>query len=218
MPMSNQANIMRGWIMKLAKTIATVAATLSLLFPLAACGGNSTTTEPDRAETNAEELASEPESSEPQAVESTQAEEENILFSDAEWPENEVTALVPKPEFSAPIESVSTNDSDTVRSVNAQWTGVTQSEVAEYVQALKDAGFTFEASETSSDTMYSYRAQNADLTASIESRSSYAVADVSLMRVLTSSVAITSEEDQGASAEPEYEYHLRLDLTLNILQ
>lgn len=204
-----------------------MAVVSSLLLPLTACAANTAATEPEKTEAKAEEPAPEPEPSEPQQVDGTPASdlapsetqpassapaEENILFTSAEWPENDVTATVPKPEFSVPIESVDTSDSDYTHSVTARWTGASQSEVAAYVQSLKDAGFTFDASELSNDTMYSYRARNADLMTSAQTHSSYT--DVGINYTKRSQATAAGE---GTDAEPEYDYQLSIDVSLNII-
>ena len=152
MKMSNH----EGNVMKLTRTLTTAAITASLMLTLAACSQPATQAPQD--------AAPQTEKAEEQAQPEEKPEDgKNTLLSDAVWPENEVTALVPKPEFSVPLKSVSDSDSEHSHSVSGQWDGITQDEAAAYVQKLKDAGFTVNANESSDSTMYTYSAANKEI-------------------------------------------------------
>ncbi len=77
-----------------------------------------------------------------------------------DWPENEFTAQVPRPEF--PLLVAGAEESE----FTASFTGVTLEQIRDYTEKLKAAGFT-ENAETQDETlmgmtMYSYTASNAD--------------------------------------------------------
>ena len=143
--------------MKLTRTLTAAAITASLMLPLVACSG--TQTEAPK-ETTAQEKTDDGATKTTESEASTN--EENVLFAKTEWPENDATALIPKPEFSVPLESADTSESKFRTRVTGTWVGATQQEVADYVQKLKDAGFTVYANENSMETQYSYSASNAE--------------------------------------------------------
>jgi histidyl-tRNA synthetase len=60
------------------------------------------------------------------------------------------------PEFSVGIDSLNTSDNV----VTATWNGAEDQEVVDYVQALQDADFTYNVSESKSSTNYSFNAYN----------------------------------------------------------
>lgn len=166
--------------MKLMRAIVATAITVTLVCPLVACGNTSAGRSrgdaaaeakgeveagPKDEEKAGEAKPEESNSEDPKAEEAKpeQAEGgENALPSKYAWPENDLANMVPKPEFSVPIESVEVQDEGYRSSVDVKWTGATQDEVAKYVQAVKDAGFTLLASETVTDGYYNYVAQGPD--------------------------------------------------------
>lgn len=79
------------------------------------------------------------------------------LFTELSWPaDNRVVEEVPMPEFSVGIDSLNTSDNV----VTATWNGAEDQEVVDYVQALQDADFTYNVSESKSSTNYSFNAYN----------------------------------------------------------
>lgn len=160
--------------------IATV-----LAFSLAACGSNAATTNVANEssikaeEAKQEEVADKEMTRREADIRSSYAEEkareltgrptsgssadaeDGPLLAKAEWPQNEPTSLVPKPEFSVPLESVGVNDDEHTHSVSGGWKNATQEEVADYVQKVKDAGFNVDVSESSDGKAYTFAAGNA---------------------------------------------------------
>jgi hypothetical protein len=76
------------------------------------------------------------------------------------WPDNEFTKLLPKPDFAL----TAANTSDTEFSV--AFTGVTVEQVKAYAEQVKSKGFTVNPNEQDQDIMgivvYTYNAKNAD--------------------------------------------------------
>lgn len=78
------------------------------------------------------------------------------LFTDQAWPDNFVTQYVPAPEFSQPIDSITTSDS----MVDAYWVGLDDEEVIAYAEKVKAADFTVNPYETKSSASYFYSARH----------------------------------------------------------
>jgi hypothetical protein len=116
------------------------------------------------------------------------------LFSGAKWVENETTSGVPTPSFSVPAEAVDVTDSESFGIVNGHWVGVPDDEIRAYVLAVKDAGFTTDATESSTETSYMYSARD---------RADYK--DYRIVSISLSSVKSTS----GEMSEPR----LSIDVT-----
>ncbi len=77
-----------------------------------------------------------------------------------EWPENEFTKLLPKPDFS--LVGASSNDDEFA----VLFQNVTVEQIRDYAEKVKAKGFTAEAELTDQEAMgmviYSYQAKNAD--------------------------------------------------------
>ena len=164
---------------------ASLAIATALAFFLAACGSNATTTNASnesaiKAEEAKQEEVVDKEMSRRDAEirsnyaiekaeeltsgfasNSTADAEDGTLLANAEWPQNELTSLVPKPEFTVPIESVGVKDSEQTQSTSGGWRNATQEEVTDYVQKVKDAGFNVDMSESSDGKSYTFSAGNA---------------------------------------------------------
>lgn len=82
----------------------------------------------------------------------------SALFSDLEWPENEVTEGIPVPSFSVGLDNLSEGSTMVI----ATWKGITDQEALDYVEQVKTAGFTFKPSEIKGPSTYSYSAQDKD--------------------------------------------------------
>lgn len=136
------------------RKLVPLAIVLSL--SLVACGNTTpqTTTEPEPASQEAE---STPEPAQPVATAPSSS-----LFASAEWPDNEVTSGIPRPDFSVPADSVDEQNSENSPTVTGHWTNVPDDEIVTYVQAIKDAGFIVNARENSSDHSYTYRADDSE--------------------------------------------------------
>ncbi len=84
----------------------------------------------------------------------------NLPGLSAEWPDNELTKLVPKPGFS--VSNVSEEDGEFA----AVFSGVTADQMRAYAEKLKKAGFNVDAEVVDNSYMgievYSYNASNAD--------------------------------------------------------
>jgi hypothetical protein len=76
-----------------------------------------------------------------------------------DWPDNEFTKLLPKPDFALNV-AADSGDAFTVAFVDA-----TVDQLKEYVEKVKSAGFTVDAETEESEVMgmsiYNYTAQNA---------------------------------------------------------
>jgi len=76
-----------------------------------------------------------------------------------DWPDNEFTRLLPKPDFEVQI-GISNDDSFTIA-----FTGTTIEQIKAYVEKIKAAGFTVGADTTDMEaagmTVYNYNAKNA---------------------------------------------------------
>lgn len=137
--------------MKLTRTLTTTAITASLLLPLAACS--------QPTQQAPQDTAPQTEQAQPEEKPEEKAQDDkNTLLADAVWPENELTALAPKPEFSVPLKDVDATDSESIQKVRGEWNGATQDEVAAYIQKLKDAGYNTNISEHSDTDRYSFHA------------------------------------------------------------
>ena len=78
----------------------------------------------------------------------------------SEWPDNEYTKLVPKPDFKV------LNSSEDEDGVSVMFSGVTAEQMKAYAEKLKEAGFNIDPEENDQDYMgiviYSFTASNAD--------------------------------------------------------
>lgn len=80
------------------------------------------------------------------------------MFTGLEWPKNELTNPLPTPEFSVSPKSI--NESQ--YSVSGTWEGVEDQEVVDYLEKLKAAGYTVNASENKDTNSYLYSADNSE--------------------------------------------------------
>jgi len=84
----------------------------------------------------------------------------NLPGLSAEWPDNELTKLVPKPGFS--VSNVSEEDGEFA----AVFSGVTKEQMRAYAEKLKEAGFNTDVEVTDQNyagiDVYAFSASNAD--------------------------------------------------------
>ena len=111
-------------------------------------------------ESIADESKQEVDSNESAAAEGESTNKGSSLFSGAEWVENETTDGVPVPSFSVVAESVDVSESEMFSDVEGHWVNVPDDEIQEYIQAVKDAGFTNSISENRSSYSYYFSADN----------------------------------------------------------
>lgn len=114
--------------------------------------------------TTEEEATQETDSNDSATVKEEPTGKGSSLFAGAEWVENETTSGVPVPSFSVPAESVDVSESEHISDVAGNWVNVPDDEIIEYIQAVKDAGFTYNANEMSTERIYEYSANNAEIT------------------------------------------------------
>lgn len=146
------------------KKLFAVLMALALIALPACSGGTPSTGQADGSASNVETVnGSEQGSDQNEGSDHSEGSAETstglTMLGSLEWPENEVTEGVPVPQFSVPIGDLHTSE----YTVAATWENVSEEEAAAYVQSLKDAGFTFEVSESTSSTSYSYSACNGDI-------------------------------------------------------
>jgi hypothetical protein len=134
-------------------------------------------------ESTVDESKQEVDSKELGATEGESTNSGSSLFSGAEWVENETTDGVPVPSFSVVAESVDVSESESLSIVSGCWINVPDNEIQEYVQAVKDAGFTNSVSEDRFSNSYVFSADNR------EDRSDF---DYKTVSIFLSSVKDTS--------------------------
>ncbi|MBQ9691311.1 MAG: hypothetical protein IJV62_04370 [Eggerthellaceae bacterium] len=143
------------------KRLLLFVTTFALAFTILGCSAdNKETTDNSSTQDQTEEVATEDKNTETSSESSdkAQSESKSSLFSGETFPENEITAAVPVPDFSVAPRSVET--SDTVVSVSYE--GVSEDEANAYIEQVKNAGFTYFAHESKSNDSYSYSARNTE--------------------------------------------------------
>lgn len=140
------------------RQLGVVISTLLVVFTVSGCSAKPSSSTPPSAQTNPSTTDAKAETPATEAAPATNSSEKSSLFTANEFPENEVTAALPAPKFSVSASSVDTNS----RRVSVTYDNVPEDEVVSYIKQVKDAGFTYRVSESKSNNLYSYNAQNTE--------------------------------------------------------
>lgn len=149
---------------KTASIITTMAISALVAVSLAGCSGDSTSASASSASASGSAYAEASGSSAAATATSASAGDvsassaSSSLFSNDGWPQNEITADVPVPEFSVGPSSISSTET----SVSLSYDNVPEAEASTFIEVVKAAGFTYGASEQRSTASYSYSACNAE--------------------------------------------------------
>lgn len=122
-----------------SRTIIAAAVATAVVLAIAGCSGGGASSPAEASAGSADDSSS-------------------SLFSNDGWPQNEITADVPAPEFSVKPSSVSSADA----MVRLTYDNLPESEASAFVEAVKAAGFTYGAGEQKTASSYSYSARNTE--------------------------------------------------------
>ena len=139
----------------MAMRIAATIAALILAFAFAGC---SSAPQPSASPSASGSASSDAHAADAPASEADNQSSATSLFTNDGWPQDEITADVPVPEFSVNPDGITTSGAMVIVNYKA----VPEDEVAAFVDEVKDAGFTYSASESKSSSSYSYSARNAE--------------------------------------------------------
>lgn len=139
------------------RQLGVIISTLLVVFIVSGCSAKPSSPTSPSAQTNPSTTDTKAETPATEVAPATNSSEKSSLFTANEFPENEVTAALPAPKFSVNASSLKTSNGMVIVSYDS----VPEAEVVNYIKQVKDAGFTYEVSESKSNDSYSYRAQNA---------------------------------------------------------